>query len=164
MTAIFDLHLNPMSESIHDTSLVLLNSENVGIAVEISFLSCMQAVIYVYVFPLPKNGCHLSPLSRPRRRRVFTLALAVWHYLKNEDICWKFGDISIDSHDSHPVWQPPFCVRCTETPEVTKWLCFLSFCTDRWKPYTNSDPFRWYRECSLCTPDLNVTKIGPLFE
>jgi len=38
---------------------VLLNVENMGIAVEISLLSCIEAEIYVISYLLPINGSHL---------------------------------------------------------------------------------------------------------
>ena len=41
MAAIFDLPLIPMSESAHTRTSELLDPENVGVAFEISLLSCV---------------------------------------------------------------------------------------------------------------------------
>ena len=45
MAAIFDLPVTPTSESIYNSSTVLLDPENVGVAVGISLLSLIQAEI-----------------------------------------------------------------------------------------------------------------------
>jgi hypothetical protein len=47
MAAIFDLLLTPTSNSIQTGPIVIPDHENVGKAVEISLLSCIQAEIYV---------------------------------------------------------------------------------------------------------------------
>ena len=46
MAAILDLPVTPTSESIYNSSTVLLDPENVGVAAGISLLSCIQAEIY----------------------------------------------------------------------------------------------------------------------
>ena len=50
LAAIFDLPLRPtlMSESVHNSSAMLADLENVGVAFEILFPSCVQAEIYVF--------------------------------------------------------------------------------------------------------------------
>ena len=43
MTAIFDLPLTLMSESVYTSFTVLLDTENVDVALGISLLSCIEA-------------------------------------------------------------------------------------------------------------------------
>ena len=43
MAAIFDLPLTQMSNSVHTSPAKLLDTENVGVAFEISLLSCIDA-------------------------------------------------------------------------------------------------------------------------
>ena len=45
MAAIFDLPLTPMSESVHISSAVMTDLENVGVAFGITLLSCVEAEI-----------------------------------------------------------------------------------------------------------------------
>ena len=45
MAAIFDLQVTPTAESIYNSSTMLLDPENVGVAVGISLLSHTQAEI-----------------------------------------------------------------------------------------------------------------------
>ena len=45
MAAIFDLPVTPTSENIYNSSTVLLDPENVGVAVGISLLSFLEAEI-----------------------------------------------------------------------------------------------------------------------
>ena len=59
MAAIFDLPVTPTSKSIYDSSTVLLDPENVGVAAGISVLSCIQAEIYGIAYVLPVSGSHL---------------------------------------------------------------------------------------------------------
>ena len=59
MTAIFDLLVIPTSEIIYISPSVLLNTENVGVAVGISLLSCIQAEIFVIAYVLPVFGGYL---------------------------------------------------------------------------------------------------------
>ena len=47
MAAIFDLPVTPTSKILYISSSVLLDPENVGVAVGISLLSCIQAEIFV---------------------------------------------------------------------------------------------------------------------
>jgi len=65
MAAIFDLFPIRTSGILRSTSVVLPNLENVGIAVGISLLSCMEADIYVILYLLPVNGSHLWFLPYP---------------------------------------------------------------------------------------------------
>ena len=63
MAAIFDLWLTPTTHSIQTSPIVFLDLENVGIAVEISLLSCIQAEIYVIIcfsYLLPVYGRHFD--------------------------------------------------------------------------------------------------------
>ena len=59
MAAIFDFRYTRMSESIPASLFVLSDLENMGIAVEISLLSCTEAKIHVISYALPINGRHL---------------------------------------------------------------------------------------------------------
>ena len=59
MATIFDLTVIPTSESIDISFAVLLDPENVGVAVGISLLSHIRAEIYVIAYVLPVNGRHL---------------------------------------------------------------------------------------------------------
>jgi len=45
MAAIFDFQVTPTSESLYSSPTVLVDPENVGVAVEISLLSHIQAEI-----------------------------------------------------------------------------------------------------------------------
>ena len=57
--AIFDLPVTPTSESIYNSSTVLLDPGNVGVAAGISLLSYTQAEIYDNAYVLPVSGSHL---------------------------------------------------------------------------------------------------------
>ena len=59
MAAIFDLSVTPTSESIHNSSTVLLDPENVKVAAGISLPSYTQAEIYDITCVLPVSGSHL---------------------------------------------------------------------------------------------------------
>ena len=52
MAAIFDFQHTQTSDSVHTSLSVLPDPENMGIAVEIPLLSCIEAEIYVYSFLL----------------------------------------------------------------------------------------------------------------
>ena len=55
IVASYDLPVNMTSESIDFNTSVLLDLENVGMAVEISLLSYIQTEIYDNVYALPVN-------------------------------------------------------------------------------------------------------------
>ena len=59
MAAIFDFRHTQTSFSLHTNLTVLPDPENMGIAVEISWLSCTEAEINVMSVLLPVNGRHL---------------------------------------------------------------------------------------------------------
>ena len=61
MAAMFDLPVTPTSESINISLTVLLDSDNVGVAVGISFVSHIEAEaeIYAIAYELPVYGGHL---------------------------------------------------------------------------------------------------------
>ena len=59
MAAIFDLPVTPTSESVYNSSTVLLDPENVGVTVGISLLRHTEAEIYDIAYVLPVNGGHL---------------------------------------------------------------------------------------------------------
>ena len=59
LAAIFASPVTPTSESIHTSATVLLDPENVGVAVGISLLSFIQAGIQNIAYVLPVNGSHL---------------------------------------------------------------------------------------------------------
>ena len=59
MAAIFDVPVTPTSESVYNSSSVLLDSENVGVAVGILLLSDIQAEIKDIAYVLPVNGGYL---------------------------------------------------------------------------------------------------------
>jgi hypothetical protein len=65
MAAIFDLSLNHTSGSIRDSLVVLSDLENMGMAVEISLLSCIEVEICVISYLLLVNGRHLAFNSHP---------------------------------------------------------------------------------------------------
>ena len=65
MAAIFDLPITPTSESIYNSSTVLLDPEIVEVAAGISLQSCIQADIYDIAYVLPVNGSHLWFTSHP---------------------------------------------------------------------------------------------------
>ena len=45
MAAIFDLPLTPLSDSVHTSPSELLDPKNVGVAIGISLISCIEAEI-----------------------------------------------------------------------------------------------------------------------
>ena len=57
--AIFDFRHTQTSDSLPNSLSVLPDPENMGIAVGISLLTCIQAEAYVISYVLPVNGCHL---------------------------------------------------------------------------------------------------------
>ena len=59
MAAMFDLPVKPTSESNHTSIIVLLDPENVEVAVGISSPSYIQAEIYDVAYVLPVNGGHV---------------------------------------------------------------------------------------------------------
>jgi hypothetical protein len=59
MAVILHLTVGPMSESIHTSYIVLLDPENVGVAVRISLLSYTQAEILDLAYVLLVNGGHV---------------------------------------------------------------------------------------------------------
>ena len=59
MAAIFDLSLTPMSESVHTSSAMLADLENVGVAFGISLLFRVEADILRYFMCTSGNGGHL---------------------------------------------------------------------------------------------------------
>jgi len=59
MAAIFDLSLLRTSDSLRGSLVVSPDLENMGIAVGISLLSCIEVKIYVISYLLPVNGSHL---------------------------------------------------------------------------------------------------------
>ena len=66
IATMFDLTVTLMPEIDINTSLiVLLDPENVGVAVEISLLSYVQAEIQDIAHVLPINGSHLAFTSNP---------------------------------------------------------------------------------------------------
>ena len=56
---IFDLPHTPMAESVLTSSAVLADLKNVGVALGISLLSCIEAEILRYVINTSGNGGHL---------------------------------------------------------------------------------------------------------
>ena len=59
VSAISDYPVTPTTDSTHNSPTVLLDPENVGVAVGISLLFCLQAEIYDIAYVLPINGSHL---------------------------------------------------------------------------------------------------------
>jgi len=59
MAAIFDFSLIRTSDSLWGSLVVSPDLENMGIAVEISLLSSIEAEIYVISYLLPVTGSHL---------------------------------------------------------------------------------------------------------
>ena len=59
MAAMIDLPVTPRSESTNTSPTVLLDPENVRVAVGISLISHIQAEIQDIAFVLPVNGGHL---------------------------------------------------------------------------------------------------------
>ena len=62
MAAIFELSVTLSSQSIHISPSVLLNTENVEVAVGISLLSCIRAEIFVIAYVLPRLMAAISDL------------------------------------------------------------------------------------------------------
>ena len=60
MAAIFDSLLVSTSDSCHTSPVVFPDPVNIGIAVGISLLSCIEAEIYTMSYLLPVNGRHLG--------------------------------------------------------------------------------------------------------
>ena len=72
---IFDLPLTPPSESVHASSVVLTDLENVGVAFGISLLSCMEAEILPYFIVSSSIWRKTLIYLLPRRRKVCILVL-----------------------------------------------------------------------------------------
>ena len=71
MAAIFDLRHTRTSDSNPTSLFELPDPKNMGIAVEISLLSCIEAEIYVISFLLPVNGRHLRFQTYPNGGQSF---------------------------------------------------------------------------------------------
>ena len=68
MAAIFELTLALTSGCVTcvcTSTIVLLEVENVRVAVGIFLLSCIQAELYAFSFVLPVNGGHFRILTNP---------------------------------------------------------------------------------------------------
>ena len=66
MAAIFDLPLNPMSDSVHTHTTELLDPENVDVAFGISLLRITEEADLLHYFILTYgNGGHLCFTSHP---------------------------------------------------------------------------------------------------
>ena len=61
----FNLPVTPTSESIHTGIIVLLDPNNVRVAVGISLLSYIQAEIYDISYVLPVNGGYVLVIRHP---------------------------------------------------------------------------------------------------
>jgi len=57
--------VTPKNGSIYINPVVILDIENIGIAVGISLLSCIHAEIYVIAYALPVTGRHLRYIVHP---------------------------------------------------------------------------------------------------
>ena len=65
MAAILNLPLIPMSESVHTSSAVLADLENVGVASEISLLTHVETEILHHFICNSGNGGHLRFTTYP---------------------------------------------------------------------------------------------------
>ena len=74
MAAMFGLPNTPMSESIQISLIVLLDPENVGVAIGISLLSYLQAEIYANAYVLPVNGGHVWFIGHSDVREYTTMS------------------------------------------------------------------------------------------
>ena len=70
MAAMFDLPVIRMSESIPPSLIVLLDPKFVGVAVELSLLSYIQAEISDIACVLPVDGGHLGFTSHPTSESI----------------------------------------------------------------------------------------------
>ena len=73
MVAIFDLVVTRMSESVHTSSVVLLDPGNVGVACRISLLSCIEAEILRYFICTSGNGAIFNWPLTPMSESVHTI-------------------------------------------------------------------------------------------
>ena len=138
-------------QSIHTSPTVLPDPENLGVAVEISLLSYLQAEIYDIANVLPVNGGHLWFISPPdvreyphESRRVagpqeMKLLSEVW---------WYHGRITTSY--LHPVWRPSVWLLWAWLDIIwyRKNVLVISYrlVKTAWK---TSDTFRIYRAVQL---------------
>jgi hypothetical protein len=65
LAAIFDISLIRTWGSVRGSLVVLPDLENMGLAVGISFLLCIEAEIHVIFYLLPVDNSHLTIYSHP---------------------------------------------------------------------------------------------------
>ena len=97
---IFDFRHTQTSDSILTRLSLLRNSENMGITVEISLLSCIKAEIYVMSFLLPVNGRHLWFQTHPDVGQYCHWFFRVAWPCKTWLCCWNFVAIMYISWDT----------------------------------------------------------------
>ena len=87
----FVLPVNPTSEGIRTSPTVLLDPENVGVAVGISFLSYIQAEIYDIACVLPVMAA-MFDLPVTSTSESIHICPAVLLDVKDGGCCQKFGE------------------------------------------------------------------------
>ena len=65
MAAIFDFQQTQTSDTLQICLSVLADPQNMGIAIGISLLSCIETEEYVIAYVLPVNGGHVWITSHP---------------------------------------------------------------------------------------------------
>jgi len=81
MAAIFDVRHTQTSDYICTNLVVLPDPKNMGMAVEISLLSCILAEIYVTSCVLPVNGRHIwFPTFPYMEQHPYLLLRVLWHW------------------------------------------------------------------------------------
>ena len=83
-----------MSDSLPVTLCVLPDPENMGIAHEISLLSCLEAEVYAISFLLPVNGHHLQFSTYPDVEQYSPASLVVLPDPKNMSVVVEISLLS----------------------------------------------------------------------
>jgi len=99
VAAIFDLLFILTSESIRISRSVLMDTENVGLAVGISSLSCIQAEIFDIAYVLPVMSAIFDFPGHSSIEEYSLYSSNVLLDLKNGVICRKFNDITCESRN-----------------------------------------------------------------
>jgi len=100
MSAIFDFSSFQTWDIIRSTLIGLPDLENMGIAVGIQLLSCIEAEICVISYLLPVNGSHLWYLTDPNIGHSYAYSSRVARPRKHGYSRWNFVAITYTIEDT----------------------------------------------------------------
>jgi len=107
MAAIFDLSLIRTSDSLRSSLVVSPDLENMGIAVGISLLSCIEAEICVISYLLLVNGSHLWFLMDPNIGHSYEYYSRAAQPRKHGYSRWNFVAITYTTEDKSFIYVLP---------------------------------------------------------